>query len=74
MNVNKFKQLLNELLLIFDHVKSLCKKIRDILFSFLKNEALFIEISSNSSEKLYYSIVKAFDSVTVDTTAEDDLE
>lgn len=74
MSVNEFEQLLNELSLVFDHVKPLCKKIRGILFSLLKNEALFIETSSNSPEKLYHSIIEAFDSAIVNIAAEDDLE
>ncbi len=65
MNVNKFKKLVNEFLQIFNFVKSLCTKIRDILFSLLKNEALFIEILSNLFEQLYHFIIRAFDEAMI---------
>jgi hypothetical protein len=66
MSVNEFKIFLREFSQAFDHVKSLCEKIRDIFFSLLKNEALFIEISSTSSKELYRSVIEAFDSAIVD--------
>lgn len=74
IDVNKFEQLLNKLLLVFDYIKLLCKKIQDILFSLLKNKALFIEILLNLFEKLYNFIVKAFDSAIVDIAIRDNLE
>lgn len=70
MSINEFKILLRKFSQAFDHVKSLCEKIRDFLFSLLKDEALFIEISSNSSEELYRSVIEAFDSAIVEIVAE----
>lgn len=61
MHVDEFENILNEFSSTFDCVKSLYRKIRDILFSFLENKALFTETSSKSSEKLYKLIIEAFD-------------
>ena len=69
MSINEFKLLLREFPRAFDHVKSLCEKIQSILFSLLKNGALFIETSLNSFEELYRSIIEAFDSAIVDIVA-----
>ncbi len=66
MNINEFKILLREFSQTFNCIKSLCEKMRDILFSSLKNEALFIETLSNSFKKLYYSIIEAFNKIIID--------
>lgn len=50
MHVDEFEYILKKFSTIFDFVKSLCKKIRNIFF--LKNGTFFKKISSNSSEKL----------------------
>ena len=67
MHVDRLENILNEFSTVFDSVKPLCRKIRKILFFLLKNEALFKKISSNSSEKLYDSIIESFDNVIANT-------
>lgn len=67
MHVDEFENILNEFSTVFNSMKSLCKKIRSIFFPFLKNGALFIEIRSNSFEKLYHFIIKAFENAIKDS-------
>lgn len=62
MSINGFKVLLGEFSRAFDHVKPLCEKIRGILFPLLKDGALFTGTPSDPPEKLYCSIIEAFDS------------
>ena len=60
MDINGFKKLLDEFLVAFNHVKPLYKKIRGILFSLLKDGALFTKTISDISKELYHPIIKAF--------------
>lgn len=60
MNVNGFKELLNEFSTALDYLKPLCKKIRGILFSLLQDGALFIGTPSDLFKELYHRIIKAF--------------
>ncbi|KAL2037271.1 hypothetical protein N7G274_009960 [Stereocaulon virgatum] len=59
MHVDGFEDILNEFPTSFDSVKPLCRKIRGILFK--KDEALFTGTSPDPPEKLYDSIIEAFD-------------
>ena len=72
MHVDKFEDILKEFSQAFDCVKPLCKTIRGILFPY-KN-GLIIEISSDSSEELYDSIIEAFDNVIADIPPREDSE
>jgi len=69
MSVNGFEELLDELPVIFDHVKPLCKRIRGILFPLLNDGALFTETPSDPPEKLYHPIIEAFDKIIADIAA-----
>jgi 5-carboxymethyl-2-hydroxymuconate isomerase len=60
MHIDGFEDILEEFPPVFDSVKPLCRKIRGILFSLLKNGGLYIGTPPNS-ETLYDPIIKAFD-------------
>lgn len=67
MSVNGFKELLGELPAAFDHMKSLCKKIRGILFPLLEDGALFTGTQPGSPEKLYQPIIEMFEDAIEDS-------
>ncbi|KAL9098173.1 MAG: hypothetical protein Q9163_006116 [Psora crenata] len=66
MSVNGFEELLDEFPTAFDNLKPLGKKIRGILFPLLKDGALFTGTPSDPPEKLYDSIIEAFDNSIAD--------
>jgi hypothetical protein len=72
MGVNGFKELLEEFPPVFDRVKPLCKEIRGILFPLLEDGALFTGTPSDPPEKLYDSIIEAFDNAIADISAGED--
>jgi len=61
IGVNGLEELLDEFLPAFDCVKPLCKEIRGILFPLLEDGALCTGTPSDPPEKLYNSIIEAFD-------------
>lgn len=67
MHVDGFENVLCEFSWTFDCVKSLCRKIWDILFLY-KNE-LLVSISLDSHNRLYDLIIKAFDDTITDIIA-----
>ena len=67
MSVNGFNALLREFPSAFNNLKPLCKKIRGILFPLLEDGALFTGTPSDSPEKLYHSIIEAFEDVIEDS-------
>ena len=67
MNVNESEQLLDEFPPAFDCIKSLCGKLRGILFPY--NHGLLIETPSDPLEELYRPIIEAFDSAISDIGA-----
>ena len=74
MGVDGFEELLDELPLAFGHIKPLCKKIRGILFPFLKDGALFTGTLSDLPEELYHSILEAVDHSIADITIGENAE
>ena len=59
MHDNGFKSILKEFALAFDCIKSLCKKLRSILFPLIKDKELDLEIPADPIT-LYDSLIKAF--------------
>ena len=74
MHIDEFDDILKKFSSFFDWDKALCKKIRDILFSLLKNETLFKETRSNSFEKLYDVVIEAFDDAIVEISFKQEWE
>ena len=66
MHVDGFEGILEEFPTVFDSVKPLCSKIRGILFPLQKDGTLFKGTRPDPPEKLYDSIIKAFDSAIAD--------
>lgn len=66
MGVSEFKAICEEFSKALSSVKPLCREIRGILFSLLKNRVLFIAMPMNSSEKLYQFIIEVFDKAIAD--------
>lgn len=69
MGVRGFKSVLGEFPQAFGHVKPLCEKIRGVLFPHLKDGELFTGTPSDPPEKLYHSIIDAFDKAIADIAA-----
>lgn len=67
MGVSGFKSILGEFPQPFDHVKSLCEKIRGVLFPLLKDGALFTGTPSDPPEKLYRPIIESFEDTIEDS-------
>lgn len=65
INVNEFEEILKKISLSLYCFISLCQQIRKILFSFRSNEKLNIEISLDSLEKLYDTIINAYDKTII---------
>ena len=63
MSVNGFPKFLNELPAAFDHMKSLCKKIRGILFPLLEDGTMLTGTTSDAPEELYNPIIEKFEDV-----------
>ena len=67
MHADGFKSILEEFAPAFDHVKSLCRKLRSILFSLIKDGELDLETSTDS-DILYNPVLKSFgDVISPDT-------
>ena len=53
----------------FNYIKSLCREIQSILFSFIKDEELNLKTLADSS-KLYNSFMKVLKNVIADLNAD----
>lgn len=67
MHVDGFEDILDEFPTDFDSVKSLCRKIRGILFPLLEDGALFKLTRPDPPEKLHESILRAFEDTIEDS-------
>ena len=74
MGVVGFQKILMEFPQAFDHVKSLCEKIRGILFPLLEDGALFTGTRPDPPEKLYHPIIEAFDGAIADIPSRQESE